>query len=75
MIFINEHEIRLDSKERLEPWTSYDRVVRLAMDFIKHCPVDPNNGLPGICSIHASGLIPSAPLFGRITQPGNLPGQ
>jgi len=40
MIFINEHEIRLDSKERLEPWTSYDRVVRLAMDFIKHCPVD-----------------------------------
>lgn len=46
MIFINEHEIRLDSQECLEPWTSYDRVIRLAMDFIKHCPVDPNNGLP-----------------------------
>jgi hypothetical protein len=46
MIFINSHEIVLDWQERLEPWTSYDRVVWLAMDFIKHCPVDPRNGLP-----------------------------
>jgi hypothetical protein len=46
MIFINAHEIVLDKQERLEPWASYDRVVRLAMDFIKNCPVDPANGLP-----------------------------
>jgi hypothetical protein len=46
MIFINAHEIVLDKQERLEAWMSYDRVVRLAMDFIKHCPLDPANGLP-----------------------------
>ena len=46
MIFINAHEVVLDQQERLEAWTSYDRVVRLAMDFIKNCPVDPANGLP-----------------------------
>lgn len=46
MIRINEHEIVLDSQERLEPWTTYDRVIRLAMDFITHCPTDPNTGLP-----------------------------
>ena len=46
MILINAHEIVLDKRERLEAWTSYDRVVRLAMDFIKNCPVDPANGLP-----------------------------
>jgi hypothetical protein len=46
MIFINEHEIRLDQNKRLEPWTSYDRVVSLAMDFIKRCPVEPHNQLP-----------------------------
>ncbi len=46
MIFINTHEIVLDKQERLEAWTSYGRVVRLAMDFIKNCPADPVNGLP-----------------------------
>lgn len=46
MIFINNHEIVLDERERLEPWTSYDRVVWLAMNFIKNCPRDPRNDLP-----------------------------
>jgi hypothetical protein len=46
MIYINSHEIVLDKQERLEAWTSYGRVVRLAMDFIKNCPVDLANGLP-----------------------------
>jgi hypothetical protein len=46
MIFVNAHELILDKQERLEAWTSYDRVVRLAMDFIRDCPVDPANGLP-----------------------------
>ncbi len=46
MIIINNHEIVLDKQERLEAWTSYDAVVRLAMDFIRNCPVDPANGLP-----------------------------
>lgn len=46
MIFINEHEIVLDQQERLEAWTSYGRVVQLAMDFIKHCPREAGNGLP-----------------------------
>jgi hypothetical protein len=46
MIFINAHEIVLDKQERLEAWTSYDAVVRLAMGFIQNCPVDPANGLP-----------------------------
>ena len=46
MICINAHEIVLDRTERLEAWTSYDQVIRLAMDFIKHCPVEPLNGLP-----------------------------
>ncbi len=46
MIYINVHEIVLDEQERLEAWTSFDRVVRLAMDFVKNCPVDSANGLP-----------------------------
>ncbi len=46
MIFINSHEIVLDEQERLEAWTSYGAVVRLAMDFILNCPVDPANRLP-----------------------------
>jgi hypothetical protein len=46
MISINNHEILLDSEERLEPWASFDRVIWLAMDFIKRCPSDPRNGLP-----------------------------
>ncbi len=46
MILINGHEAVLDAQQRLESWTPYDRVVRLAMDFIKNCPVDSSNGLP-----------------------------
>jgi hypothetical protein len=46
VIFINSHEIVLNAQKRLEAWTSYDRVVWLAMNFIKHCPVEPRNGLP-----------------------------
>ncbi len=46
MIHINNHEILLDEHERLEAWTSYDRVVWLAMNLIKNCPRDPRNGLP-----------------------------
>lgn len=46
MYFINGHEIVLDKNERLEPWASPDRVVRLAMDFIKNCPLDESNHLP-----------------------------
>ena len=46
MIFINNHETVLDEHERLEPWTSYDRVIWLAMNFIKNCPRDPRNDLP-----------------------------
>ncbi len=46
MILLNEHELVTDEQERLEPWTSYDDIVRLAMDFIKNCPVEPANGMP-----------------------------
>jgi hypothetical protein len=46
MYFINGHEIVLDKNERLEAWTPADRVIRLAMDFIKHCPIDEANSLP-----------------------------
>lgn len=46
MIFINGHEIRLDANKQLQSWTKYDRIVRLAMDFIKECPIEEKNGLP-----------------------------
>ncbi|MBI5032587.1 MAG: hypothetical protein HZB51_18835 [Chloroflexi bacterium] len=46
MIFINNHEIVLDEHERLGAWASYDRVIWLAMNFIKHCPHDLRNELP-----------------------------
>lgn len=46
MIFINAHEIVLDAEGRLEPWASYDHVVQVAMNFIKHCPEENSNGLP-----------------------------
>jgi hypothetical protein len=46
VIFVNSHEIVLDAQKRLEAWTSYDRVVWLAMDFIRRCPVEPRNGIP-----------------------------
>ena len=46
MIYINKHEIRLNDKECLQSWANYEQIVRLAMNFIKECPVDTNNGLP-----------------------------
>ncbi|NQS90801.1 MAG: hypothetical protein HQ574_00190 [Chloroflexi bacterium] len=46
MIFINEHQVRLDDQEGLLPWASYDQIVWLAMDFIRRCPVDSRTGLP-----------------------------
>lgn len=46
MIQINAHEIILDSHEKLEGWSSYDHIIRLAMDFIAHCPLDSRNALP-----------------------------
>ncbi|HNR03081.1 MAG TPA: hypothetical protein PKK59_11150 [Anaerolineaceae bacterium] len=46
MYSINRHEVLLDCDEKLEARTSYDRVIWLAMDFIKRCPSDPRNGLP-----------------------------
>jgi hypothetical protein len=39
------HELALDDEGKLLPWTSYDRVIRLAMDFIENCPCDPVTGL------------------------------
>jgi hypothetical protein len=46
MISINEHIVRLDDEEGLLPWVEYDRLVWLAMDFIRRCPVEPRSGLP-----------------------------
>jgi hypothetical protein len=46
MIFINAHQVKLDDQEGLLPWSSYDDVVWLAMDFIRRCPVDQKTGLP-----------------------------
>ncbi len=46
MYLINGHEVLLDCDENLEARTCYDRVIWLAMDFIKRCPRDPRNGLP-----------------------------
>jgi hypothetical protein len=46
MYFINGHEINLDHQGKLVAWASPDKVVRLAMDFIKNCPLDKKNYLP-----------------------------
>jgi hypothetical protein len=46
MIYINDHEIVVDEQGHLQPWASYDSVVRIAMDFIRDCPIDPVNRLP-----------------------------
>lgn len=46
MIYINGHEIVLDEQERLEAWTGYGQVIKLAMDFIRTCPTDAHNNLP-----------------------------
>jgi hypothetical protein len=46
MIAINGHEVRLDEEQGLLPWRDYGNVVSLAMEFIRHCPIDPATGLP-----------------------------
>ncbi len=33
-----DHEVVLDAQGRLQPWTSYDRILRGSMDYIEHCP-------------------------------------
>ncbi len=35
---IKDHEVVLDSRGRLMPWTSYDFVIRTSVNFIKQCP-------------------------------------
>ena len=46
MIFIDAQDVVHDKQERLETGTTYDRVVSLAMDFTKNCPLGPTNALP-----------------------------
>jgi hypothetical protein len=36
-----DHEVVLDNQGRLVPWTSYDRIIKGSMEFIKHCPTHP----------------------------------
>ncbi len=38
---IMDHAVVLDSAGRLQPWTSYDTVIRQSMNFIKNCPTHP----------------------------------
>jgi len=40
------HQPVLDEEGKLLPWTSYDRVIGLAMGFIENCPRDQITGLP-----------------------------
>ncbi|MBN1265827.1 MAG: hypothetical protein JXA25_10060 [Anaerolineales bacterium] len=46
MISINGRDIVLDENEGLLPWTDYDHVIWLAMNFIRTCPVEPRSDLP-----------------------------
>ncbi len=46
VIEINGREIKLDASEGLLAWTDLDRVVWLAMDFLRHCPVDARTDFP-----------------------------
>ena len=32
-----DHEVVLDAQGRLQPWTSYDHIIRGSMEYIKHC--------------------------------------
>lgn len=36
-----DHEVVLDSTGRLQPWTSYDNVLRYSQNFITNCPTTP----------------------------------
>jgi putative spermidine/putrescine transport system substrate-binding protein len=51
MIYINEHEVILDEAEGLQPWAKYDRVIRLAMDFIRRCPIEPRTSTIQKCEV------------------------
>lgn len=46
MIEINGRELKLDATEGLVGWADADQVVWLAMNFLRHCPVDGHTGLP-----------------------------
>ena len=36
-----DHEVVLDGNGRLQPWTSYDNVLRYSENFIENCPTTP----------------------------------
>jgi len=38
---LRDHEVVLDQDGRLQPWTSYDNVLKWSMNFIKRCPTVP----------------------------------
>ncbi|MEI6674764.1 MAG: hypothetical protein WCO57_06265 [Verrucomicrobiota bacterium] len=38
---LRDHEVVLDKDGRLQPWTSYDNVLKWSMNFIKRCPTVP----------------------------------
>lgn len=38
---LRDHEVVLDAQGRLQPWTSYDNVLKWSMNFIKRCPTVP----------------------------------
>jgi len=35
---IRDHAVVLDKQGKLQPWTSYDNIIRWSIDFIQHCP-------------------------------------
>ncbi len=37
---LSDHEVVLDAQGRLQPWTSYDRVIRGSVEYIKYCPTE-----------------------------------
>lgn len=37
---LSDHEVVLDTQGRLQPWTSYDRIIRGSVEYIKNCPTE-----------------------------------
>ncbi len=37
---LSDHEVVLDGQGRLQPWTSYDHVIRGSVEYIKNCPTE-----------------------------------
>jgi hypothetical protein len=35
---IRDHEVVLDADGRLQPWTSYDNIIRWSLNFLQNCP-------------------------------------